>query len=122
MSDVETALGTGGTYGIAGAIVFAAVKLGPIAARIYQVLYAIWEQREILIEQEARRDTKRRRAESSQPPTVRHSKMPSLDAVPRDEFSVHENTDVVSIREDVRKRGIGGLRLPQPGKHHDGEG
>lgn len=120
MSDVVSAAAeTAGPYGIAGAIAVATYKLAPKLVQIAQLLYAIWEQREVLLEQEERRNKRRRRAESTQPPTKPHSSMPSVDAAP--EFVAEESTDVVDIREVVRKRAPGGFRPPRPGTHHDKE-
>lgn len=118
MSDIESAASTAGPYGITGAIVFAAVRLGPKLVQIAQLLYAIWEQREITQEQEERRARKRRRAESTQPPN-KHSSMPSIDAAP--EFVGEESSAVIDIRPEIRKRAPGGFRPPRAGTHHDKE-
>lgn len=118
MSDIETAASTAGPYGITGAIVFAAIRLGPKLVQIAQLLYAIWEQREVELEKQERRDRRRRRADSSLPP-MRHSKMPSLDASP--EFITEESTGLTDVRESVRKRAPGGFRAPTRGEHHDGK-
>lgn len=120
MSDIEAAASTAGPYGITGAIVFAAIRIGPKLVQIAQLLYAIWEQREVTLEQEERRNRRRRRAESSQPPLSKpHSPMPSVDAAP--EFVREESTDVVDIRAEISKRAPGGFRAPRPGTHHDGK-
>jgi hypothetical protein len=125
VADVKEVAEAAGPYGIAGAILVAAIKLGPIARQIYDVLVAIWEQREIDREQQRRRDLKRRRIESTQPPNrpQQHSKMPSVDLARRSDDAVpdfvrEENTDVVVVTEDVQKRRPG-LRKPRPGTHHD---
>jgi hypothetical protein len=122
VADVQQVAEAAGPYGIAGAILVAAIKLGPIARQIYDVLVAIWEQREIDREQQRRRDLKRRRIESTQPPNRQHSKMPSVDFSRREEAAPieieAENTDVVHITEVVQKRRPG-LRVPRPGTHHD---
>jgi hypothetical protein len=101
VADVQQVAEAAGPYGIAGAILVAAIKLGPIARQIYDVLVAIWEQREIDREQ--------------------HSKMPSVDFSRREEAAPieieAENTDVVHITEVVQKRRPG-LRVPRPGTHH----
>lgn len=120
MSDIQAVAETGGTYGIAGAIILATAKLGPKLVQIIQLMYAIWEQREVRLEQEERRNRRRRRADSSLPPMTRsHSTMPSVDAAP--EFVAEESTGLTDVRETVRKRAPGGLRLPRPGTHHDGK-
>jgi hypothetical protein len=116
MSDVQEAVSTAGPYGIAGAITFAAIKLGPPLKTLIELLYAIWEQREIRIEQEERRARKRRRGDSSLPP-MRLSK--GDDNVP--EFVREEDTGLVVVREDVRKRAPRGFRAPTRGEHHDKE-
>lgn len=118
MSDVEQAVGAAGPYGVTGAIVFAAVKLGPKLVQIVQLLYAIWEQREVELEKDDRRSRKRRRIESTQPPT-RGSRMPTVDSVPI--YVPEESTDVVDVREAVRKRAPKGFRAPTRGEHHDGK-
>jgi hypothetical protein len=123
---VPEELQTAAPYSIAGAIMFAAWrltptlrKLIPLIAQLVQVLVALWEQREVKLEQEDRRDRKRRRAESGQPLSRTPSKMPSVDAAPEHAID-DERTDVISIREVVRKRSPG-LRKPTRGDHHDGE-
>lgn len=119
-------LQTAGSYSIAGAITFAAIKFAPalrklipLVAQLVQVLFGLWEQNEAQIELQARRDRKRRRQDSTQPPLMRGpSKMPTVDAAP-----VHveeESTDMVDVREFVRKRSPG-IRAPRKGTHHDGE-
>lgn len=118
MADIEAAASTAGPYGVTGAIVFAAIRLGPKLVQIAQLLYAIWEQREVELEKDERRARKRRRIESTQPP-MKHSQMPSLDSIP--EFVGEESTGLHDVREDVRKRAPGGFRAPRPGTHHDGK-